>query len=190
MSLLLATSGDIASGVVEPEGVDFDGVNDYLSRSSDLVGNVDSKTFTFSAWVYVSNDNVYVYGSSNGAIFSYTASNGNLGVYLKNSVGTTILSATASKIQSNTFTHVLVSLDLANTSHRYIYLNDVLTTPTWATFTNDSINFTDTNHYINNYNTGNDGTCRLSNIFLDYTYRDLSIEANRRLFITADGKPT
>ena len=30
---------------------------------------------------------------------------------------------------------------------------------------------------------------RLSNIFLDYNYRDLSQEFNRRLFITADGKP-
>jgi hypothetical protein len=30
---------------------------------------------------------------------------------------------------------------------------------------------------------------RLSNVFLDYTYRDLSVEANRRLFVTADLKP-
>jgi hypothetical protein len=30
---------------------------------------------------------------------------------------------------------------------------------------------------------------RMSNIFLDYTYRDLSITANRRLFVTADLKP-
>lgn len=30
---------------------------------------------------------------------------------------------------------------------------------------------------------------RLAHVFLDYTYRDLSIEANRRLFITADRKP-
>ena len=31
---------------------------------------------------------------------------------------------------------------------------------------------------------------RLAHFFLDYTYRDLSIESNRRLFITAEGKPT
>ena len=54
MSLLAVSSGDIAGGtsVAAPEGVDFDGVNDYLSRSSDLVGNVNSKTFTFSCWFY------------------------------------------------------------------------------------------------------------------------------------------
>ncbi len=34
------------------EAVDFDGEDDYLSRSSDLIGNQDSKTFTFSTWVY------------------------------------------------------------------------------------------------------------------------------------------
>ena len=36
-----------ASGVAD--AIDFDGVTDYLSRSSDLVGNADGKTFTFSA---------------------------------------------------------------------------------------------------------------------------------------------
>jgi hypothetical protein len=30
---------------------------------------------------------------------------------------------------------------------------------------------------------------RLANVFLDYTYRDLSVEANRRYFITAERKP-
>jgi hypothetical protein len=37
-----------AGGGDLPVGVDFDGTNDYLSRSSDLVGNADGKTFTFS----------------------------------------------------------------------------------------------------------------------------------------------
>ena len=43
-----AAAGAAVPTTVMPEGVDFDGVNDYLSRSTDLVGNVDSKTFTFS----------------------------------------------------------------------------------------------------------------------------------------------
>ena len=39
-----------------PEAVDFDGVEDYLSRSEDLVGNSDGKTFTFSSWVYIDEE--------------------------------------------------------------------------------------------------------------------------------------
>ncbi len=39
--------------------------------------------------------------------------------------------------------------------------------------------------YSNGYFVGG----RLSNFYLDYDYRDLSQETNRRLFITADGKP-
>ena len=40
------TSQPSANGVAD--AIDFDGANDYLSRSSDLVGNTDGKTFTFS----------------------------------------------------------------------------------------------------------------------------------------------
>lgn len=55
----------VAGGVTEiiPESVDLDGVNDYLSRSSDFVGNTDSKTFTFSCWVYWTGGQLFVYGS-------------------------------------------------------------------------------------------------------------------------------
>ena len=51
------------SGVVEPEAVSFDGTNDYLSRSSDMTGNADGKTCTFSCWVYRTSDSFgYIYG--------------------------------------------------------------------------------------------------------------------------------
>lgn len=32
--------------------VDFDGANDYLIRNGDFLGNIDSKTFTFSVWIF------------------------------------------------------------------------------------------------------------------------------------------
>ena len=57
-----------SSGSVPAEGVDFDGTYDYLSRSTDLVGNVDSKTFTFSAWVY------YLGGANLAPYISHTGS--------------------------------------------------------------------------------------------------------------------
>ena len=51
MKELMAAGNSLPTGDT-PEGVSFDGTNDYLSRSSDLTGNADGKTFTFSAWVY------------------------------------------------------------------------------------------------------------------------------------------
>ena len=206
MSLLLATSGDIASGEVMPEGVDFDGVNDYLSRGTDLVGNVDSKTFTFSCWVYSSSSasTHYLYTnidgvSFNGSLWIRTIRVDNrrvLDIRAWNDGGTQILGVGTSSggdedFAINTWTHILLSVDMANSSKRSLYINDVLEPITWGIYVDDSIKFTSAKHLFGKYDLYalNDAKFRASNLFLDYTYRDLSIEANRRLFITADGKP-
>ena len=69
-----------------PEAVDFDGVDDYLSRDSDLVGNSDSKTFTFSGWIYLS-DNLdgnpkilYANNTGDTGIHMYLSSTGILNI--------------------------------------------------------------------------------------------------------------
>jgi len=72
-----------------------------------------------------------------------------------------------------------------------IYIDDIADTPNITSFVADSfLGFPASYHVI--------GTAsfalvlvkgRLSQVFLDYTYRDLSVESNRRLFITDDGKP-
>ena len=198
--ILAATGG--GTYTIPPNGVDFDGTYDYLSRSSDLVGNVDSKTFTFSAWVYFSD----VSGSSNRIIFQ--SNNGTEYFYIgllpsipyfyfgaRNAAGTEIMSgyfAPTPTELTNKFLHILVSVDLTNTANRKVYINDVFKSTGWAAYTNDFIDFTRGAHYIGAGDTGQVSKVkgRLSHLFLDYTYRDLSIEANRRLFITADGKPT
>ena len=61
MKELMAAGNSLSLGD-KPEGVSFDGSSDYLSRSSDLTGNADGKTFTFSAWVYLGHTGS---GSSN-----------------------------------------------------------------------------------------------------------------------------
>jgi len=176
------------------EATSFDGSNDYLSRSSDLTGNTDSKTFTFSCLVYVGNSaaTAYLYNSTGGkVVFSFTTSQ--LDINLKNTVGTTICLLRSTNISTGkiygTWVNLLVSVDLAaSTSH--VYINDNNLTLTTETLTNDNIDFTQSDHWIAGLQgiTSNKG--RLSYLFLDYTYRDLSIESNRRLFITADLKPS
>ena len=198
MSLLAVTSGDIASGVVEAEGVDFDGVNDYLSRSTDLVGNVDSKTFTFSAWVYTNPvANKKIYDVDNGYFQVYVSLvNGIYSLRVTGYSSSLVLALRIDNIPlpANTYFHIVMSIDLVNIANRKVFVNDidVSSSITYTTFANVAIGFAKENHRIaaSSYLGAADLLKgRLSNIFLDYTYRDLSIEANRRLFITADGKP-
>lgn len=191
----MAASGSAGGGGEGvAEGVSFDGVSDYLSRSSDLVGNVDSKTFTFSCWVYIQDwDSAnIIYGAEQDATYRsrvYLNVVG-LNVDFENSAGVRVFRVSGVTPPKQTFIHILFSVDLTNTANRYLYVNDVLTIPVWNTYTNDSVNFTTTKHQIGaQYDFTNKIHGRLSNLFLDHTYRDLSIESNRRLFITADGKP-
>ena len=187
---LLATNP--VSGEVLPEAVSFDGTSDYLSRSSDLTGNSDGKTFTFSAWVYAASNNSTILWTTDG-------SNQGIKVNINNRViavsarsgGTTVLgtSVSTSQVVENTWYHVLWSIDLANSSNRYCYINDVAVSPSFGTYTNSNISFTKAAWQVS-YRTGNFTQQRLAHLFLDYTYRDLSVTANRRLFITADGKPS
>jgi len=182
------------------EAVSFDGTNDYLSRSSDLTGNADSKTFTLSAWVYNSPTDGFILRSlgSSGQFKFYIDSTGNAIVRAYNTSGTQALkftvplsTGTSAKGCSNyTFYHILCSVDLANTANRHLYVNDKAVSVSYSPYVDSSIDFSGGSHSVGSSGGGGNGLqARLSNLFLDYTYRDLSIEANRRLFIDADGKP-
>jgi hypothetical protein len=83
---------------------------------------------------------------------------------------------------------------MANTSDRYIYLNDNLQTVLWPDYQNQNINFTEPYHTVMaaEYSAGPYGHTKgkAAHVFLDYTYRDLSVESNRRLFIDSNGGST
>jgi hypothetical protein len=177
------------------EAVDFDGTNDYLSRASDFTGNADGKTFTFSTFLYVpslANFRVlYLTGASSNFYFLIDGA-GKINLIGKNAAGSQILSATLGDgFSVDTWYHVLISVDLANVANRSVYINDVSSTAVWSTYTNDSINFTNAVHRVavDAAGTASIFKGRLAHVFLDYTYRDLSDSANRRLFIDADGFP-
>jgi hypothetical protein len=180
------------------KAIDLDGTNDYLSRASDFTGNADGKTFTFSAWVWVDGAGVthHLLCSDTGSSdyrFQVNLSGNLFGIVAKNSANAFILSVdvpSPAAIQSYTLYNLLVSADLSNSSNRQAYVNDVSTTASWGIYTNDNIDFTTSAWKIAaRYDAAQKLKGRLAHIFLDYTYRDLLIEANRRLFITADRKP-
>lgn len=183
----------LAGGDGVADAMDFDGTNDYLSRASDLTGNTDGKTFTFSyfGWRNATGSLHTIY--DNGKVTIQVNASDQVIITGKNAAGTTILSATAtaSTIQKQTFDNLLISIDLANTSNRSIYIDDVAATVTWAAYTNDTLDWTTATHAVGAVYSGfaSKYAGRLSGLFLDYTYRNLSVEATRRLFFTADRKP-
>ena len=181
----------------------FNGTGDHLSRSSDLSGNADGKTFTFSCWVFlppmdnragnVNQRVLYATDSSDNGIAINVDLSGQLGIEAGDGSGSWKLQATASTaIGTNVWTHILVSVDMANSSNRYVYLNDVAASVTWNVYVNTNLDFTRSTHYIGVW--GN-GTARffyddMAHLYFDYTYRDLSTESNRRIFIDANGGST
>ena len=191
---LQQAAGHLAlNSAVEPVGLDFDGTNDYLSRSSDLTGNADGKTFTFSAWLYSDNDGTttdYIYESTTGYVRCYIDPVNRLYFYGMNSSGTFVFGVTLDSpaLPKYSWVHIIISCDLTNTSNRHVYLNDAIySSPSWNIYTNDNIDFTRDKHSIGARVTGESFfQGRLANVFLDYTYRDLSVEANRRLFNQID----
>jgi len=177
----------------------FDRNVDFLSRSSDLTGNADGKTFTFSCWVFLTpkfDDNVrtlYATDSSDNGILIYIHNNNRFDIEAWNSGVRTLQIYTSTVLPTNAWANILVSLDTSNSSNRHIYFNDVAASVNYSTYNNANIEFTRPTHYIGIW--GN-GTTRglhddnLAHFYLDYTYRDLSTESNRRIFIDANGGST
>jgi hypothetical protein len=180
--------------------IDMDGSNDSLTRASNLTGASDGKTFTASFWIwidaYVSNAAIFEFNASGSLRFSVTLNASNqIAVGARDSTNTSILNANVtspSPIALRTWNHVLISCDMANSSNRAIYINDVAATVNWGTYTNAQIAFSQATALgVGSTSGGSDKfDGRLAAAFLDYTYRDLSNSANRRLFITADRKPS
>ena len=179
------------SGEVLPEAVSFDGTNDYLSRSSDMTGTSNSKTFTFSAWFYLTGtgeDNVYRWGNNNidfvesGGFYKFTArfDEG------PPNYDYAFLINTTHELPANTWLNILISGNAATQTFKF-YVNDTAQTHTSTNPKNLAIGWTSSTH---NIGTPTNFKGRMSNFFLDHTYRDLSVTANRRLFIDADGKPS
>ena len=131
-ALLMASAGAAAGGA-GAEAVDFDGTNDELTRSSDFTGNADGKTFVFSGWVYRvgSPSSVVLYktgpNSTTRRFDIDIGTTGTLFFQARNSAGTIILNVAASgtTVPLLNWTHLLIAVDLTNSSNRSVYVNDV-----------------------------------------------------------------
>jgi hypothetical protein len=198
--LAAAAAGDDA---IAPEGVSFDGQNDYLSRTSGLSGATDGKTFTLSFWFYstsTSGDQRVYHSNDTGSgwprftlLLNLSGSGANLITIASAPTDGTFrlnISSAAYTIVLNTWTHVLVSFDMTSQANSKIYVNDAPISVTYGTFTNTNLAFDNDEHKIG-AESSSAGRLkgRLAHFYFDYTYRNLGTESNRRLFITDELKP-
>ncbi len=183
------------AGAGSAEGVSFDGVNDYLSRNSDLAGNANGKKFTFSCWVY-SNESQenYIYNNGFFLVRQQWFADGNV-VFsgeVRSTTGSYLIRFQTPQysLPLHVWNHFLVSIDVASASTRKIFINDndVTSSTNWISYANNTLQLSGYAPFVAS-NGGSHWSGRLAHVFLDYAYRNLSTEANRRLFITDDLKP-
>lgn len=178
----------------------FDGTNDYVTYGGASGKLVDSKQLTMSVWLRFStpgaNMVVFCVHADAGAIrFGVlpTSTPGSIIIQGRNISGVTILQQVITDFPVDAWGHLLVSFDLA-TSTFQAYVNDVVATVTNTTLTDANIDFNPASTgdiSIGAFNAGNNKyTGFMADLWVDVQVAmDISVEANRRKFIDATGKP-
>ncbi len=171
---------------------DFDGTNDAYSRGAGLTGAADSKLGTASTWFRIDGgvgaDMFALINAGATMRFLFNAA-AVMQVLAKQPAGGFVLNIQSSLVlaASATWHHVICSWDLGNTT-ACIYVDDgnaVSSIPT-----NANIDQTDTNWHIGaNASSTPNWNGALAELYFALEYLDLSVESNRRKFISAAGKP-
>jgi len=171
----------------------FDGVADGSVRTSDLTGNSNGKQFTFSVWVRpeAGADGVIyavIDGSSTEFGVSYDSGNARFSIWA-NGGSTFSWQTWNGYCPPGRWYHLLVSADLTDpTNKRHIYVDELGYLAQYNTTNNLTIEFSHPDHRVgrgeNQYQFLD---ASLAHLYLDYTYRDLSVESNRRLFSDGAG---
>jgi hypothetical protein len=184
--------------------VSFDGANDYLTRGAGLTGAADSKLVTFSFWINKhgsdgATERVLASAHTVGGADNLTRiSKGNtddIGFIGRNTTDTgnaisVTSSANVAEITDG-WVHAMGSFDVSDTAKRHLFINDVADLATVVAYNDTEIEFT-----LGDWSIGADpdATNKLNGDLGDVllwpgVYVDLSLEANRRLFVSADLKP-
>jgi len=182
--------------------VHFDGTSDYLARGADLTGTVDGKQGTISFWIRKTGSdgglseqifsNAKTLGGNNDFTFLVTKTGDDeIAIRGDNSGGLTrlLIESSVDSIEvADGWVHVLASWDLSDSAKRHLYINDVSDINV-GIYTDDTIDYSVADWGVGARPGGNsklDGD--LADFWFDDTYIDFSVEANRRDFITAQGR--
>ena len=176
----------------QPNGLDFDGAADYLSKGADLTGAADSKTGILS--IYFRIDAVLAatrmfFRGGNCYFFINAAEKNQL--YIEDTAAGVCINVTASTaIGDSLFHHILLSWDTA-TLTKHVYLDDVDVTPAGGIASTNTLDYT---HATWGIAASSTGTAKFNGAiselyFAPGQYLDFSVEANRRKFIDVKGNP-
>lgn len=173
-------------------GADFNGSTQYLTRGENPTGIANGKQGTISVWFRLDGaDGSLIYFLARAAtefVVRRNAAN-TIAIQGGSGGGTRVHIATVATFTAGaTWYHLLASWDVATAGARHLYISDVSDNNV-ITFSDGSI------PYEGDYGIG--GTTAGANLFngcmaelfFHTSYIDLSVTANRRKFITSQGKP-
>ena len=185
----LGAAGKSGSFIVQ--AIEFDGSTDYGTRA-DFANNADSQYCVLSFWLKPFADGAQynlVYGTD-GIPFIYRAATNKVHINLYTAaLGWGCGVNTSAIAAASGWTHVLMSCDLS-VPEAHLYVNDI-SDKTESGVVNSTIDWTRASWLFGTgggiYWKGDLAEWWRSNRAADYL--DFSVEANRRKFITAGGKP-
>jgi len=196
---LTATATPEVPGAVN--AIHFDGTNDYLTRGAQLSGAVDGQNILMSKWFkvdYAGGDNVFLrfLNAAGSEVRQMRWSDNKLAFRLA-SDAITLYSAKSdllfNSVNNPGWHHLLFAAELDVTPVVQLYLDDVILATTETTGpTTGNIDFTPV---AADWALGAevDGGSKLfadlAEVYMAAGYLDISLEANRRKFIDAAGKP-
>lgn len=180
------------------EAVVFDGTNDYLDRAA-LSGVSDGSSGTVSMWLRFTGkdaDNQFIFDQ--GALFRFSREQSDattvayrrkLAILLQGSGPVQRINyRSGTALELNTWYSILVSWNTSTSIE--VYINDVLDTPVLSSRTAGNINYDLAMWVGSTTAAGNRMQADAAEIWMDLTTKiDFTVEANRRLFVNAGGKP-
>ncbi len=192
----------MAKPTYQPQGVVFDGTNDYLTTTSNFLSADDSK-LTVSFWfrralnfgtaqtIFRANNTATVNAANLRLLIEFATTN-KIHIQARSSNPTTLLDVTTGTIFNDyNWHHIVFSVDVSNNAKRFIYVDGAADTPTWGIYTNGSIDFTMATPR-NSVGATSAGAAKYAGDLADFWiddgfYIDLSVAANLQKFITTGG---
>ena len=177
------------SAAYEANAVNFDG-STTKANATVTIGN--SKLLTFSCWIKASTNasEIKMAGGGGTSLDDFVVNtSGKVEFKWRNSSGSGILATTANDtLASTNWTHVLISVDMADSGKRHMYINDTQqTTGVFSTYTNALLNGSSQDFAVSPTFVA---AFDIADLYIDMgTYTDFSVLSNRRRFISSSLKP-
>ena len=178
-------------------GVLLNGTSDFYLRGGDLTGILDGKEGMLSVWLRLDGGDggmrrIFIQDQALRRVRVSRNSANKLEFFLRDPSGIVLLDVVtvASFVASSAHIHLLASWNLSATTFA-LYVDDAAESLTFNTGPVDgTIDYTASDWSVGANTAGGERlNGALSEFYFTTEYRPLSVEANRRKFITADGTP-